>query len=192
MTRDRVLWLFGLGWAPEYRWALIGARWVSPAVGFMLSRKAELALSALAMGLYQHECEGRGFDITLIGRAAAEVNRCGDFWPGHGCKSYEAMGLTGMDMPAAWGVQSIRNDLELLFADVACGTDRGCTLSEVGEARDAADAMLDLLSNGIGSPFASGPPTPGTGRREAAWKRFHRTLGIVAPVMILPVIDICP
>jgi hypothetical protein len=190
MSRNRAMSLWGVYGTPELPWALIGSLRARPEIEAVLGERAKDALNALAIEIYRHQFHDEEFDLGLIGRAADQVNRCSYCWPRHGCRDYAEMGLVDLDRPAAWGVQWVRDDLEAQFAEIVRGEDREVTLSQVGDARAAADAVIDLLKENIGSPYSLAPPTVGTARRQAAWKRFNTTLASLGPLQFLPILDL--
>ena len=169
------LWRFkGLRCRPEHWWAMIGIGWMPRQVGTALDIAARQALGLLWCAIFVHAANGVPLDRGLLESGIGAVNRCGDFWPAPSNAPRQVADERWLDTPAAWAVRGFSSELETLFAEVACGADWGCTLLEVLTAREASDAILDLLVQGIGSPFSPDPPTPGTARRRAAWRQFER------------------
>lgn len=175
-------------WHSRYEvWAWIGLSHLPRTVHQALGPEALAAVRRLRLVLLDRfTAPGTRLGSAEVEPVAAAVRACGEWWPMPEIGRLMVRDISGLDVPAVWGLEALRHHLrpEMVFTrDVLNDLDRSRSLAKT---LAAAGDLLDQLRAAIGGPYAPDKPKPSAAKLIVAWRSFEAARARSGAITVLP------
>jgi hypothetical protein len=168
-------------------WAWVGLSYLPRDVHQDLNSDALAAVRRLRLVLLDRFMAAGMLGSAEIEPTAAAVNACGDWWPLPKIGARMVRSVSGLDVPAVWGLDAFRRHLRSEMADAHHTLNDRDKVSSLAKTLEAAWNLANVLKAAIGGRYANGEVEPSAAKIEAAWRRFDAARGRSGGLIVLPI-----
>jgi hypothetical protein len=174
-------------WDTRYpAWAFVGLSCLPRAVYQDLGPEALAAVRRLRLVLFDRFTTAGQLGQAEIEPVAVAVHACGEWWPIPEISARMARDISGLDVPAVWGLEELRGCLRREMVDVRDHLNDRDRAKNLAKTLAATSDLVSELCAAIGGRYASRTAKPTAFKLDLAWRRFDAARAKSGGIMLLP------